>query len=467
MAKNNMLLGMARGKVGDLVFYRQDGKQITRSRNRSPRNPRSQKQLVQRAVLATVGLAYKFGSSIFDHAFQGKSKGAQCQREFLSENTRILRGLLSSEVGGTVFNPQGRVVAPKSIAPVPFGGMMISRGTYDQNLFNWTDGVGVNLTVAGMPSTLDSEETGAAYASRVGLIPGDLYTFVIFPITSSSPIFQVQGYSGWGGTQYPAGFNFVRLRVKDLSEVETPADDLTYNDIFVIEATNVNTADLKANHPGDDVDMQTLFSVGYDNLGAFGIIRSRDDQDLRSTSYLHLAGNNNAFGITAQLAVAAWEQGSAEVVGSSKILEGGNLDIRMLSAEPSQSILVGLTEFKDNNAESLSYGDYIVYGTTAAGAKLIVLKITDTTNTGFIVKAYAFSATPASSAPDRGQLYSVACLELEGIPPTTAEELWDIINTQAGVDGWTDGLGISSAIFVDDAVSQLQQSVGRTYIVNS
>lgn len=323
MAKDNLFLGMARGKVGDIVFYRQDGKQITRSRNRSPRNPRTQKQLVQRAIMATVGLAYKFGSSIFDHAFQGKSVGAQCQREFLSENTRILRGLLSAEFEGSVTNPQARVVAPRSIAPVPFGGMMLSRGTYDQALFSITDGTD-GATIASLPATSSSEETAAEYSARVGLIPSDLYTIVIFPITSNSPIFQVQGYTGYGGTQYPSSFNFVRLRVKDLSAVQTPAEDLTLDDIFVIEATNINTAALKALHIDSDIDMNVLFSVAYDSLGAFGIIRSRDDQDLRSTSYLHLAGNLNAFGITAPLALQAWQQGSAEVVGSSLILEGGN-----------------------------------------------------------------------------------------------------------------------------------------------
>lgn len=315
---------MARGKVGDIVFYRQDGQQITRTRNRSPRNPKTQKQLVQRAVMATVGLAYKFGSSIFDHAFQGKSKGAQCQREFISENLRILRGLMAAEVDGNSESPQARIVGPKSIVPVPFGGMMISRGTYDQNLFSWTDGEGANATVAGMPSTLSSEETGAAYASRVGLIPNDLYTIVVFPITSSNPVFEVTGAGSWRATQYPSSFNFVRLRVKDLSAISTPADDLTYDDIFEIEASNINTTALKANHPGDDIDMETLFSVGYDYMGAFGIIRSRDDQDLRSTSYLHLAGSSNAFGLLAEWALPAWQQGAAEVVGSELILEGGN-----------------------------------------------------------------------------------------------------------------------------------------------
>ena len=324
MAKNNLFLGMARGKVGDIVFYRQNGQQITRTRNRAPRNPRSNGQQIQRAILATVGLAYKFGSAIFDHSFQGMAVGAENQRAFLSENLRILRGLMAAEVDGSVTNPQARVVGPRSIAPVPFGGMMISRGTYDQNVFTFTDSTGSAETEFVLPATYSSEETLAEYASRVGLLPGDLYTFVIMPITSSSPVFKVSGTDSWQATQYPASFNYIRLRVKDVSSVTTVADNVTYDNLFTIESSNVNTGALRASSLDDSISLNTLFSVGYDHLGAFGIIRSRDDQDLRSTSYLHLAGSTNAFGITAPWALQAWTQGTESVVGSDLILEGGD-----------------------------------------------------------------------------------------------------------------------------------------------
>lgn len=324
MAKDNLFLGMARGKVGDIVFYRQNGQQITRTRNRAPRNPRSNKQQIQRAILATIGLAYKFGSAIFDHAFQGLSVGAENQRAFQSENLRILRGLMAAEVDGSVTNPQARVVGPRSIAPVPFGGMMISRGTYDQTVFTISDGGGSDATTFSMPTSLSSEETLAQYASRVGLLPNDLYTIVIMPITSSSPIFKVSGTDSPQATQYPASFNFIRMRVKDVSSVTAAAETSSNADLFTFESSNVDTSAIRTTAVGVDMSMEDLFSVGYDNLGAFGIIRSRDDQDLRSTSYLHLAGSTNAFGITAPWAIQAWTQGTESVVGSDLILEGGD-----------------------------------------------------------------------------------------------------------------------------------------------
>lgn len=53
MSKSNMLLGLAKGKVGDLVFYRDGGEQRTRTRV-IPKNPRTEAQMTQRVKLANV-----------------------------------------------------------------------------------------------------------------------------------------------------------------------------------------------------------------------------------------------------------------------------------------------------------------------------------------------------------------------------------------------------------------------------
>lgn len=50
MAKGNMLLGMSRGSVGDVTFYRSGGSQRARARNRKPANPMTVRQQTQREV---------------------------------------------------------------------------------------------------------------------------------------------------------------------------------------------------------------------------------------------------------------------------------------------------------------------------------------------------------------------------------------------------------------------------------
>ena len=95
MSKGNLLLGQARGRVGDVVFTRIDGEQVARSRNRAPKNPQTPIQLLQRSIMKTNSLAYSMFRDIADHAFQGKSQGTPCQSEFSRLNIAAMRDELA------------------------------------------------------------------------------------------------------------------------------------------------------------------------------------------------------------------------------------------------------------------------------------------------------------------------------------------------------------------------------------
>lgn len=98
MAKGNMFLGMSRGSVGDVTFYRNQGQQCARARNRAPRNPKSYAQIVQRMILATASKAYSRMKGITDHSFQGVSYGAQSQSYFLKKAMDRIRGYVAEEL---------------------------------------------------------------------------------------------------------------------------------------------------------------------------------------------------------------------------------------------------------------------------------------------------------------------------------------------------------------------------------
>lgn len=66
-------MGVARGKVGDLVLYRKDGEQISRVRVRKIGNPRTQAQMIQRVFMSTTSRAYSKLQSITDHSFEGQN----------------------------------------------------------------------------------------------------------------------------------------------------------------------------------------------------------------------------------------------------------------------------------------------------------------------------------------------------------------------------------------------------------
>jgi len=337
MAKGNMLQGMATGKLGDVVFARANGEQISRVRNRHPKNPRTNKQMYQRAVMATVMQAYSAGQEIFNHAFQGKSVGAENQRAFLSKNSKLLRGLIAAELeaGTPALNCNAAVVAPGAITPVP-NEYMISEGTYPQNFFGWSD----TLKGFQIPDATDSE-TVTAYAQRLGLTAGDIYTFVMMVISGSTPSFTVRGITtATTGvykpeSQYPCVFAFVRLQVKDVSAVTTPAADANLGVLFEITASKNANIDLSGKVAGDTLDLEEIISASAfpavsASLASVGVIRSRLDQDLRSTSFMHVASRvsgratNGIYGITSPLALAAWQQGTEALGDSDLILEGGD-----------------------------------------------------------------------------------------------------------------------------------------------
>lgn len=86
-----MFLGFARGKVGDVVFTRADGEQVTRVRNRNPKNPKTCRQGVQRSILKTISQMYSVLSPICDHSFEGYSQGTPNQSRFSQLNIDMLR----------------------------------------------------------------------------------------------------------------------------------------------------------------------------------------------------------------------------------------------------------------------------------------------------------------------------------------------------------------------------------------
>lgn len=99
MAKGNLFLGQAKGKVGSVVFSRAYGQQITRTKPTSVRNPKTIGQNTQRAILATIAKEAALLTPIVDHSFANVAYGAESVRHFRKINMGILRNMLLSSVG--------------------------------------------------------------------------------------------------------------------------------------------------------------------------------------------------------------------------------------------------------------------------------------------------------------------------------------------------------------------------------
>lgn len=319
---------MGRGSIGDVTFYRADGQQLSRVRNRRPKNPKSQAQLFQRAIMATVIKAYQAGKEIFDHSFQGYSVGAQNQRQFMSLNTKMLRQLVATDINTPIAtnDQKARVIAPGSNTPVanPF---IISRGSYQQSLWVYDPG-----SFSYKLPTPDTDETVSAYAQRVGLVAGDIYTFVAFAECEDMAYVSPISDDALASLNY-CDFGWVRMIVKSgLSDVSEAIDTLdqifdfqTSGGNFDPSITNINTNSIL-----DGIGIINLCyseSRSYTGTGAIGLIRSRLDQDLRSDSVMIVQYGSTAddmFGIASDYILDTWAAGTTRVGDSELILEGGN-----------------------------------------------------------------------------------------------------------------------------------------------
>lgn len=325
MAKGNLFQGMARGKVGDVVFSRLNGQQVSRVRNRNPKNPRTNAQLYQRAIMATVMQAYAAGKEIFDHSFQGYSKGAQNQQQFISRNAKLLRSLVAADLKKTddPVNWPARLVAPGVQYPNPFEGMIISRGTYDQNLFTFIKDQSQG-EIAWRMQPVGTATTLGEYCAANNIIANDIYTIVLLAIDLENPVFALQGVDAETAKEYASSFGFIRMRVKESALTSDKAiAEATYADLFTIEKTTLPTDEISTERVSGSFNIAELMPDTAP-IGTVGIIRSRLDEDLRSNSIMYFSDFQNPTGLSAKYVLDAWKQGTEQVGDSELILEGGN-----------------------------------------------------------------------------------------------------------------------------------------------
>lgn len=340
MAKAGFWLRGARGKLAGASAQKGQNGTILREIVK-PRNPKTDKQIYQRAIMATVMKAYSAGKEIFDHAFQGVEKGQKSQQYFIARNATLLRSLIAQDINAIAagtLQPTAAVnacVAPKALYAVP-GAFMVSEGTYEQNFFGVSDNGTVNVATPVLQNedTHAYDETVQAYAQRAGLIPGDIYTFVAISATDTVAFNGVdmagQLSDNPGTKQYTSIFGYCRMQVKqdvltNTAQVsENPEDSETPNISLLFDVTGIGNRNAFSRS-----DAENLIEIGDSivDQGSFGIIRSRVDEDLRSTSYmtvLNKRGANVAYGITSPYVLPTWKKGTDSLGTSELILESDN-----------------------------------------------------------------------------------------------------------------------------------------------
>lgn len=277
MSKGNLFLGFGRGKVGDVVFSRVDGEQVARARNRSPRNPQTALQLLQRVVMKTTSSAFSLMQEITNHSFQGFEGVTMNQAQFTKLNvdrfrTQLAEIINSGEAGDILasteanFSPKGvnlvsinpYVVSSGTIARVPCG--FLPDGTSDGAAFCFTTVPFQNL-----------QTTYQDVIDALGLRRGDQLTILCLTCDDTAE----------GKSSYFNGFKYSRFILEpsdgDLSHL---INDQAYwnvktKDVDIVQVPTSTTPVLSIMPRGT-----TTPSGGPDSLVAGAVIVSRLSGDV-------------------------------------------------------------------------------------------------------------------------------------------------------------------------------------------
>lgn len=357
MAKGNMLLGHARGKVGSLVFSRSAGQQVVRARAEVVKNPQTQAQMVQRIILNTISQAYSRMIEIVDHSFEGVAPGLASMAYFNSKNMDALRNKIKDGIAAGQSYDDIVAFSPLNSATFCPNDFLISKGSLPEIVAEYV--LGGKAGISGI-----AENTYQAIIDAYGLQRGDQLTFIT--INGSYAL----------GTE----FHFARVILDPINADLTPADLSTP---FI-----ANGAINKPNgrNEGEFTSLefsgsQVKFAMTQKVLNGCAVIVSRKNADgvwLRSRATIN-AYDDNIVGFypSLQECLDALEDNGLAVLNQRYLNNAGRgrLDTQTPSVPDTEiaSMSVGSTALVAGQTTALaSNGQLSVTGTlTTAGAQKV------------------------------------------------------------------------------------------------
>lgn len=177
MSKSNMLLGLAKGKVGDLVFYRDGGEQRTRTRV-IPKNPRTFAQQAQRVKIANVSGIFRAAADILRDSFVNRPSNQSGFNAFASRAITNAPYITKEMATAGVVIPQPAMASKGTLAPVVF-----SLGASTD-----FDGPFIDVTITTTETTTVGEVAAAVLAQNPWLVEqAELhFVLIIFDVDPNS-----------------------------------------------------------------------------------------------------------------------------------------------------------------------------------------------------------------------------------------------------------------------------------------
>lgn len=336
MGKGNLLQGMGRGKLGDTVFYRQNGSQMFRVRNRMVKNPKSVGQQIQRSLMATVTKAYSQLQVICNHSFENVAYGAASQSYFVKKNLDLLRKAAvaynENNLSGIGEYNMPYIVAPGTVATVCPNKLLISEGSLKQDVFSVIGGTVSSPMNIGFAYETGVSNTLEKFISHMGK---KMYTLVV--VRANSPILGTANETQ-GKALYATEILYSRIKRNDVVLAKEDAVKVVGDNYDVV----MKYFDVETNIKSDDA-LQKWFlnlSTFTKNDIAACVIASdwNGSKWLRSTEYLTINLNKNfnedsskiaigsAIGLDFTYGLGLWTNSNISMVTSDKLLNGGKIE---------------------------------------------------------------------------------------------------------------------------------------------
>lgn len=165
-------MGMARGKLGEFVYARVKGQQVSRAYNKEPYNPQTSAQLYQRSIFTDAVKFYTRGRrQLFPFAFEDKKKTESDYNAFMRANAK--RGVvISKECFDNYDYPAlGNFIMSKGTLP-PMNARISNAGNV--STLAWSkENITTELTAVSTVGDLAS-----LMIDGVDFLEGDILTFV-------------------------------------------------------------------------------------------------------------------------------------------------------------------------------------------------------------------------------------------------------------------------------------------------
>lgn len=423
MARGNLFLGKARGKVGSVVFSRDKftGQMITRAYQSQVSNPKTASQVVQRAIFATCSTAGSILGDIVDHSFDGVAEGQACRNEFVRVNSRSM-GAQAVLEGAESIN---RNIKPKGAAYIQPYQYQISRGNLGTIFLN-------SPIMGHIPASANFSVSCSTFRSWFPMLsPGGQLTFIgLYEDTTSAPersyvvskcrlVFNDLLWASDDGVVMTSnGFfaSFLDLtKIEGLREISVSGSTFWASDVV----------ELKGDGPEADFKFASSNEYGQSNppglLVGWAVIATRYDATksdpwVHSTSIMSI--NYDAWDDTNDN-IATYGASNVNKIKSSEYYldaaEPGGERIEIVTLEEIVSGIVGAAGMKE---VGVYVGKTFSYGPVAEGA---IVQFTFTVPTGFrMLNVTAYNGeTPLSNDWRIGLAANGTILSISGPMPTT------------------------------------------------